>query len=369
MYLCGQLFFKFINRHRDCVKPSEEVGDGFCSRAGGFTLVELALVVLIGGILLAALGSALAIYMEKTQLRTTNQRLAAISDALQQHLHLNGRLPCPASRVAVPDTAMFGREVNEDCTSGAHAGTDRATGTDGRMVRIGAVPVRSINLPDDYALDAWGNRFTFAITEILATAGMYDRTGGAISIVDSTNNSVVTPDGSAHYVIVSHGRDGAGAYTAAGTAGIPCSTGTLDAENCNGTATFRRTMLAARTEAAGHYDDLMHFRAVGTFGDAVPPGAVQAFNLSACPPGWVAFAAAQGRTVIGAGTLGSETYSAADTGGQVTHALTMAQLGQNTLTGAAPDPGTTDYAYFTGTAPAPLDVRQPYIALLYCEKT
>lgn len=44
--------------------------------------------------------------------------------------------------------------------------------------------------------------------------------------------------------------------------------------------------------------------AEGTAG-SVPPGAVMAFNLASCPDGWSALTAAQGRYIVGGGTVGS----------------------------------------------------------------
>ncbi len=253
----------------------------------GFTLVEIALVLVIAGVVLATLSSVLLIYIKNTNIKTTEQRLEQIQDSMQLFVEFNGRLPCPAPLTLAPDDTDFGREVStNDCNGGAFAGTF-TTGTDG--VRIGAVPTRALNLPDDFTLDGWNNRFTYAVTQVMAEAGTYEIDAGIIDIQDSGGNSVTVPDASAHYVIVSHGPDGAGAYSASGTAGVPCGTGTLDAQNCdNADEIFARTILTSTAAGANFYDDLVVFRASG---DEIgtPAGAVMPFNLFNCPPGWAPY--------------------------------------------------------------------------------
>ncbi len=49
---------------------------------------------------------------------------------------------------------------------------------------------------------------------------------------------------------------------------------------------------------------------------AVPSGAVMSFNLATCPTGWSAYAAGQGRAIIGAGAgAGLTARNLGDTGG------------------------------------------------------
>ncbi len=67
----------------------------------------------------------------------------------------------------------------------------------------------------------------------------------------------------------------------------------------------------------------------------VPSGAVMAFNLSACPPGWSAYAAAEGRTVIGVNPSSSNGLSVRTLGGQIgeeQHALTQSEMPSHTHT-------------------------------------
>lgn len=353
----------------------------------GFTLIELALVMIIGGMLITAMSSALFIYMKKTQINTTVQRIDQIDESLQLFLSLNGRLPCPAPLDAAIDTVEFGVEISNNCSAaGVIPGTIRLnTGRGGRIVRIGAVPTRTINLPDNHSSDAWGQRYTFVISEALATPGTYNRQEGAIFINDSTNNSLITPTGSAHYVIISHGKNGLGATTINGVAGLPCDNATLEGENCNNDSIYRNSLLTSAANNANTFDDHVVFRANSLFGNEIPPGAVMAFNLNACPDGWVQFADATGRTVIGTGNYFetyaiagrtdwsvNETYALGDLGGFADWRQNLNESGiveSPTTINPAAIPGPIAFAQMpAGFDPAPHQNRQPYVSLLYCER-
>ena len=120
----------------------------------GFTLLEMAIVIIIGGILLSFLGTALLAYLQKSRIETTEYRISKIQDSLSQYLSVNGHYPCASSRFLGGDDAQFGRMVTASCNSGGHTGTTRTAG-----VRIGAVPTRTLNLPDEFIADAWGHKF------------------------------------------------------------------------------------------------------------------------------------------------------------------------------------------------------------------
>jgi type II secretory pathway pseudopilin PulG len=355
----------------------------------GFSLVELAMVIIIGGLLIGTMSSMLLVYMRNTQIKTTQQRIDEVDNAIQEYLNLNGNLPCAAPRNAAVDTPEFGAQLTPvDCALGGDGVATAGAGAS--EVLVGAVPVRSINLPDDYAFDAWGNRLTYAVTADLATPGKYDRDKGAISIIDSAGNSIVTPDGSAHYVVLSHGPDGVGATTFAGVPnGSACpDDATLDGENCNDDATFRRTMLTASAPGAAHFDDLLKYRATSAFGNDIPAGSVMAFDLAACPPGWTQLADSGGRFIMGAGTFPAQTFSApghsswsepetsylpGSTGGYPTWTNNLNDLGLGTIPeGTIPAPDPTNGLKFTYAPSSIVPLAEsnlpPYIALILCKK-
>lgn len=364
----------------------------------GFTLLEVAIVILVLGIILATLYSTLLTYIERTEIAEARSKLEEIDSALQTYLSLNGRYPCAAPLNAPRDTATFGAETNPGtCRSnGPGAGTTRVTSTNGLTVRIGAVPTRTLNLPDDYMMDAWGNRFTYAVTERLAETDEYDRDFGGITLRDSNDNSViVNPDGTpgfAHYFIVSHGKSAAGATSAAGGGANVCTAGTLDEENCdNADAIFRDTLLTGTGAVADFYDDLV-LRNISNFVN-IPPGAVVAFNGN-CPPGWIEFTDLAGRSIVGMGTYPDQTYdqnshtwstggpepftTLGEQGGTSTWEVVFDELPEGPQLSAdtvdlgavaAEHPGgdTVFVQTLTGD-PVQIGNRPPYVVLRYCEK-
>jgi prepilin-type N-terminal cleavage/methylation domain-containing protein len=251
----------------------------------GFTLVETAIVLVIGGLILTMLFDSMNVYMKNTRLKTTRERIAAIDNQIQVYLEDRGFLPCPASLTAPADTTTappYG--VESDCNVPEVAGV-----TNTGAVRIGMVPTRTLNLPDDFGYDAWGNRIVYAVTEVLAqNATNYSRIGGVIRVIDAgTPPNTITA--SAHYVVISHGTDKVGGFNTRGVQGIACpiaATASLDQENCNNNDTFRNTVLVSDSGGAANFDDLVIVRSGTNFNRAIPPGAVMLFDLPACPEGW-----------------------------------------------------------------------------------
>lgn len=249
----------------------------------GFSLVEVALVVIIGGILLGSAFAALQTYMRNTEMRTTKTKLDQIDEALQIYLSTNGVYPCPAPVNEPIDTANFGR-APASCPGGPGG------------VQEGDLPVRTLDLPDDYISDAWGYRFRYGVTSVLTDPTGFEPGGGAVLINDSGGFPVAND---AHYVIVSHGPDGAGGTPTASTTALPCVAANVDGANCDNDGTYVSTTLRS-TAAANYYDDVLRFRTI-TETIQIPTGAVMAFvDRTSCPQGWSEFEDGQGRIVIGA---------------------------------------------------------------------
>ncbi len=339
----------------------------------GFTLIEVAIVLLIGGILLSSASALLLTYMKKVQISTTEKRLEAIQDAMQLFLNLNGRYPCPADPADGLDTADFGVEQP---IGGVSCTTPTTAGRGGRNIVYGSIPVRTLNLPDDFIGDAWGGRFSYAVTKALAETGTFNRTEGAITIVDRNNNPVVrdpadaaADPGVVQYTIVSHGKNNSGATSLDGQQISACVPAVQEGENCNNDDTFRSTLLVSGAMDNNYNDDIVRYRAITAFGEWIPAGAVMAFNLAACPDGWNTYAAGDARFIVGSGA----TYALGATGGDATVALTNAQIGyQPSATGivaAAIGAGGTSFGQSLGVAATAHQNLPPYVALLYCEKS
>jgi len=80
----------------------------------GFSLLEMAIVLLIVGLILGGLLAPLSTQVQNSRIKSTNNTLVAVSDALIGFAVTYGRLPCP-------DTDNDGLEQTPPCPTGANA--------------------------------------------------------------------------------------------------------------------------------------------------------------------------------------------------------------------------------------------------------
>jgi len=150
---------------------------GTVSRQAGFTLVEMAVVLVILGLLLTGLLLPLGAQMDLRRAEETQRVLRAAEEALTGYAIVNGRLPCPASSTSngAESFAAGGDASNGNCSNF----------NDGFLpaVTLGLSPV------DDqgYMLDGWGltqNRVHYAVSS--ANTNAFTKTSGMQSIGMST---------------------------------------------------------------------------------------------------------------------------------------------------------------------------------------
>ncbi|MCP4335441.1 MAG: type II secretion system protein [Gammaproteobacteria bacterium] len=123
----------------------------------GFTLVEIAIVLLIVTILL---GYTVALFPRQQQLkqyRAVDRQMDEVIEAIIGFAQVNGRLPCPA----IPNSA--GIEDYDDDSSGAGALPD------GCFNYGGFVPINTLGLngrlnEDSLLVDPWGNPYRYYVT-------------------------------------------------------------------------------------------------------------------------------------------------------------------------------------------------------------
>jgi prepilin-type N-terminal cleavage/methylation domain-containing protein len=108
-------------------------------RTNGFTLVEIAVVLAIVGVLLGGLVVGLGQASETQKLKDTRASLALVQEALLAYAAINGRLPCP-------DTNADGLE-NAGCTGAT----------------VGAAPWATLGLSQRDAGDTWGGTAATAV--------------------------------------------------------------------------------------------------------------------------------------------------------------------------------------------------------------
>lgn len=246
----------------------------------GFTLIELSIVLMISGLLLASFLEYYTVYLQKQKFDTTKERMREIRTALTIYAATEHRLPCPEGRETAksrpskrPASLKSMREKEADklaedvCRLDApvppgvkvYNGDKQGSGP-GKQVWIGAIPLRALRLGEDQGMDGWGNPFTYAVSRKLTLPdGMHSNPSppGVISVVDEFGKSLLDKVDTGRWVLVSHGPSANGAITPSGGR-RPCGEKTLDAENCNADGLF---VIAPYTRKSGtwFFDDLVIF--------------------------------------------------------------------------------------------------------------
>jgi prepilin-type N-terminal cleavage/methylation domain-containing protein len=179
----------------------------------GFTMVELALVLLIVTLVSAGLLRPIGLYIEQQKIKETRETLETAKEALINFALLNKRLPCP-------DTTGDG--VADPCPACANPRPVPPPAPPAAC--DGWIPFAELRVPGQ---DAWGNRIDYQVSQDYANnTGITlasDSTINLSEIVDLPSNpladktdrplSIALPA-----ILVSHGPDGFGARKMDGSA-------------------------------------------------------------------------------------------------------------------------------------------------------
>ena len=213
-----------------CVSRRTVLGSAMKRTEPGFTLIELAVVLVIIGTMLTLGIAAFNAQTTSSAYTKTKLKLDVLREALTNHLATRGHLPCPDADLTAPD----GR--GDDDRNNVGSGTELRDKP--CSVAVGLVPYVELELPREAALDGWENFFSF---QVAIDRPSQECDGANPAIFDSNkdwtrlhcffsgndgNISVVTKDATgatvssvsnAAVVIVSHGSNGFGARTVKGT--------------------------------------------------------------------------------------------------------------------------------------------------------
>lgn len=235
----------------------------------GFTLIEMALVLMIVGLLLGGGLTVLTAQLEQRRVTDTQRMLEEAREALIGFAVTNGRLPCPATgslASGAPGAGIANLETAVGCTGG----------------QTGVLPWATLGVSQS---DAWGWRFTYRVpaqfsrtvdaTRALTLANFPGCAAGTLPAatppraafalcsagdVNVCPSSVGCPAASVATavpaVVLSHGRAGAGAFNEGGTL-IAASANPDEAANSDGNTDF-----VARTPTET-FDDVVTWVAPG----------------------------------------------------------------------------------------------------------
>lgn len=187
----------------------------------GFTLVELAVVLVLIGIVMTLGLKMVVATLDNAAYTETKSKQETIKIALIGFLRSNGSLPCP-DRQAVPTG-----QPSAPCT------TDGGEG-------FGVVPWQTLGLSREAVLDGFGNFFSYRVANgftpgVAATTKNWTtrtnlatdftinelrvpNSGLRVTEQDGAGVQIGSPIPDAVVILVSHGRNGFGATTIRGTA-------------------------------------------------------------------------------------------------------------------------------------------------------
>ncbi len=310
---------------------------GWGKEKGGFTLIEASIAIIIIGLLMVGFSAYWKVEQRKREKMLNDSSLNQVNAAIAKFKNKFGFYPCPAPPKAPIGNAARGREMRFTAPadkplgataidgvvygrcymgpgSGAGPGTDAATGisrvagwrVDGATrlianlittqsyphrtdpatnpdtsVFIGAIPYVTLGLPEQYTYDAYGMKYTYAVSGSLTHNNTFDISQLNITTQSfdydytaAAQKSIIDGNFSHYYLLFSGGRDKLGSYTKAGTQFAPCTLGTPESsdsysrmENCDGDSLFintgisisasgvRRKGRSYNTASATHYFD------------------------------------------------------------------------------------------------------------------
>jgi prepilin-type N-terminal cleavage/methylation domain-containing protein len=228
------------------------------NHSSGFTLVEMAVVVVLMGIMMTLGLRMLQATQNNAAWSETKLKQERIKAALVSFLRTNGRLPCPDS--ALPPTGA------EPANCLVNAGR-------------GVLPWQALGLSVGDVQDGWSNLFTYRVANRTpVTSSNWTIKAGLPAAAPFTITELTTPltaltvqarsDAgvlgpalvpSPVVVILSHGKNGSGARTVRGAAVLPAPVGADEVSNSAAASTtfITRTPTDVAAATGGAYDDLV----------------------------------------------------------------------------------------------------------------
>jgi prepilin-type N-terminal cleavage/methylation domain-containing protein len=125
----------------------------------GFTLVEMAIVIAIIGVLVGAAFSLINPLSRSMRETGTKAKMERVADALASYAQRHKRLPCPAPPDYTDNPAAY--EMLGAMWSDSSGDPDCVSDFSRQK---GIVPYRTLGIAEDDVRDGWGHYFTYAVT-------------------------------------------------------------------------------------------------------------------------------------------------------------------------------------------------------------
>jgi len=259
-----------------------------------FTLIELSMVVMVASLMTAGYLRYATVRKDTDSVTATNTSLDVIETALQNYRNTYGRLPCPSDLTLAENTANFGIEAANkgSCRGGTPAANFVNSAADpdaaqalytsentspyaiANQVVVGAVPTKTLMLPDKYAYDSWGRKIFYSV-DIRSTGNgaflAYNSSNsiiGAIAVKNTASDTLANAlTYKAIYALTSPGKNGHGGYVRNfGATSVLFDYGSTDADeqkncHCNSSAAataFDRIFV--QKNKTNTFDDIVRYK-------------------------------------------------------------------------------------------------------------
>jgi len=247
----------------------------------GFSLVELALVLMIAGILMLSLMGTLSSQIEQRNFDDTRRRLEQARELVLSFAIVNGRLPCPARgtsagvevRVADTDVVVADRGKCQDA-----GGVVDYYGSAGGMLPAATIGYQQVDSAG-FAVDAWQNRIRYVVANLLTNCSGSSTTPHFTNATNLRTNGITCQPND---LLVCKSATGIDAMDCGGAAnqimtkslvaaiiystgknGTAGGTGLDEAANLNGDRVFVFHTPTSSTAANGEFDDQFLWITVG----------------------------------------------------------------------------------------------------------
>lgn len=212
----------------------------------GFSLLEMSIVVVIIGFTISMGVVTFNQYSKLSKAELTRSRMEVIIKALDDYADKYDRLPCPADGSLTFRDNEFGLGlkvgVTDVCANFNYDTSD---------TYVGAVPVNTLNIYPTFALDGWGNRFSYVVKHATVVSGSF--TVLASSYITLTNYIGASPYNGVVVAVISHGENGLGAWKGSGVAKNTSSANAKEILNSTASSAF-----VASLPYPG-FDDIVYF--------------------------------------------------------------------------------------------------------------
>lgn len=238
----------------------------------GFSLVELSIVIVIMGMMMGAGLKYLAAQSENAVYSSTLKRQETIKLALVSYFRTHKNLPCPDTRPGGGNTGTFSTTNIPDGVENRNSATVSPPDTTQTCAaNFGIVPFQTLGLSRDVALDGWENYMSYnvyypasgIVNDWVRTTSFNTGNTGSIIINDRyppTSDPPTNKTTNAVVVVISHGKNGLGAYTIKGTRNVLPANALDEYQNTVGTGNrFSRELFEDTSSTYGVFDDLVTY--------------------------------------------------------------------------------------------------------------